>query len=99
MLPLIFFAQVATAQKNAIVVPYHHDVLAPEWKRPVCSETYNSSTDLVIFIAKPFYGPEKSIETLDQSKWRCFNDVFITSGDLAEENNVYNKNEAEVDPW
>jgi len=100
MLSFILVTKLATASvPYAIIVPYHHDVLAPSWERPLCSENYTSSTDLVLFIAKSFYGPEKSVESLDKDKLKCFQNVYITSGQLSEEENVYNKGKNDVDPW
>lgn len=91
------FGSVLTS--NAIVIPYHHEFLPPNWEKPICSPEYNSSTDLVLFLAREFQGPEQSLESLDIDNWGCFHDVFITSGGISEKNNVYNKGGAEKDSW
>ena len=95
----MFFITLSVLGSHAIIVPYHHNFVMPEWDKKICSENYTSSTDLVLFLAKEFYGPEKSIEEFDKEKWNCFNEVFITSGHLEEEDNVYNKDGRDVDPW
>lgn len=95
----MFFITLVSLGSNAIIVPYHHEFVMPDWKMQICSENYTTTTDLVLFLAKEFYGPEKSIEELDKEKWDCFQNVFITSGHLSDEDNVYNKEGREVDPW
>ena len=89
----------AVASKWAIVVPYHHQVVTPTWERQVCSANYSSSTDLVLFVARRLSGNASPIDAFDQERWRCFNNVYITSGNMTEEENVYNKGGNDVDPW
>jgi hypothetical protein len=89
----------AVASKWAIVVPYHHQVVTPTWEHQICSANYSSSTALVLFVARRLSEHASPIDAFNRERWRCFNNVYITSGNLTEEENVYNKGGNDVDPW
>lgn len=84
---------------NAIIIPYYDKFVPPTWEKSICSDGYNSSTDLVLFLARELRGPEESIEAFESFSWDCFNNVLITSGNLNDKDNVYNKSGATEDPW